>query len=625
MQEEQEQEQQKKYKIITFKNNGGRTGNLIFPYMLCKLLEIKYGQHKYVAYSPEFEKTEFMLLTEENINNIHPSDLLQKNIICDGYFQKSFYFINNRTDLLNVMREAMEDYWVLEDKQYFITDFFKETPRYFPTEKDIVVSLRLDDFIQYPCATSDILPPEYYLDILENTYFDTLYIICDKVKHDWEYKYLELFDKWNPIYVIGDSLYKDGALMRDCPRFIHSNSTFSWLMSFFSSNPDKKRYIPNTNMYKGQKLGAINIYDDILKDVNPMTHKEVFDLVEDKYLQKNIYPLSYSIPNEKIIKEDYDNKNKKNILSAELGGGGGDDRSTSCMYVYEYDAGQEMEYNQQYRDAFFALTKKKGGWDCLRHYEILANGCIPFFENIGECPLTTMISLPKNELVEIMKLRDFFVAEKGWTLEKENIYSIYHKKIMDHFRKNCTVSASVTYLLSKLQKPIDKINNILMLCCDLGVNYLRELSWIGIKRWIHEKNGIAVEYPKLSYLYEDFPEERKKELYGNGFTYTKCLPVDNTNTNAMMEYNNDAEIMKSIENKQWDIIIYGKTGPDEMQMGSIPFLPFWQKVSSIYNKNEIVFLYGGDECFDLNRSDKYTKHILEHAKYGTCFVRELVL
>ena len=602
----QEKEQQK-YKI-TFKNNGGRTGNLIFPYMLCKLFEIKYNCHKYVSYSPEFEKeTDFILLTEDNINDIKPNDLLQKNIICDGYFQKSVFFINNRTELLNKMREATEDYWILDNKRYYITDFFKEKPRYFPTEKDIVISLRLDDFIQYPCKTSDILPPEYYLDILENTSFTTLYIVCDKVKEDWEYRYLELFDKWNPIYVMGDSLYKDGALMRDCPRFIHSNSTFSWLMSFFSSNPNKKRYIPCTNVYKGQQLGIIDVEQDIFKEIKPLTHKEVFDL--SKYLQKNIYPLSYSIPDEKIIKEDI-LLDKKKILSDELLEGDSN---------YIYDASQEKEYNQQYRDAYFALSRKKGGWDCLRHYEILANGCIPFFENIDKCPISTLITLPKKELIEIMEQRDFFLADKNWTVDKKYIYSIYHKKIMDYFRENCTVSASTKYLLSKLQKPIDKISNVLMLCCDSGVNYLRELSWIGIKRWICEKNGIAIEYPKLSYLYEDFPEESKKELYGNGFTYSKCLSVDIQN-----EYNEE-EIVKSIENKQWDLIIYGKTGPDEMKFGSIPFLPFWQKVSSIYNKNEIVFLYGGDECFDLNRSNKYTKHLLQHAKYGTCFVRELVL
>jgi hypothetical protein len=508
------------------------------------------------------------------------------------------------------MRESMEDYWILDYKKYYISDFFKEKPRYNPTIKNIVISLRLDDFIQYPCPTSDILPPQYYLDILEDSCFETLYIVCDKLKYSWEYKYMEFFRKWNPIYVIGDTLWKDGALMRDCPVFIHSNSTFSWLMSFFSQTIHKKRYIPYTNMYKGQNLGVIDLETDIWIEIQPLTHQEVHELDFTQVKEKrNIFPLSYSIPDEKIIKEE-NICTKYIFLSPELSNDNKD---------YKYSATQELEYYQQYRDTYFAITKKKGGWDCLRHYEILANGCIPFFENLENCPENTLTTLPKKELIEIRN--DF--STNTLCSQEDNLYSEYYKKIMDKFRKNCTTSATTKYILSKLTKPADQIKNVLMLCCDSGVNYLRELSWIGIKRWIRQKNGIAIEYPKLSYLYEDFPDEKKTELYGNGFTYSKCLSI----TNIEIEYS-DIEIEQSIENKKWDIIIYGKIGPDELKLGSIPFLPFWEKVSLNYNKKDIIFLYGGDECFRIDgereTEDKYTNHLFEHAKYGTCFVRELV-
>jgi hypothetical protein len=36
-----------------------------------------------------------------------------------------------------------------------------------------------------------------------------------------------------------------------------------------------------------------------------------------------------------------------------------------------------------------------------------------------------------------------------------------------------------------------------------------------------------------------------------------------------------------------------------------------------------VFLYGGDECIDLTFDNRYKSHILQHAQYGFCFVREL--
>jgi hypothetical protein len=277
---------------ITFKNNGGRTGNLVFEYMICKLIEMKFKCHKYIPYDKYCDNantntnTEF-IITDDNIEEILSKSshyfvfiLLQnKNIICNGYFQKSKFFSENETriQLIEKMRESIEDYWILNDRKYYITDFFKETPRFSVTENDVVISLRLDDFIQYPRKTSDILPPNYYLDILDNLEFNRLYIICDKLSHDWEYRYLEFFSKWNPTFVIGDTLLKDGALMRDCPIFIHSNSTLAWLMSFFSQNPNKKRYIPCTNQYSVQKLEHIDT-TDIVDNIQPLTHEEVHNL-----------------------------------------------------------------------------------------------------------------------------------------------------------------------------------------------------------------------------------------------------------------------------------------------------------------------------------------------------------
>ena len=274
--------------LITFKNNGGRTGNLIFEYMICKLIELKFECHRYIPYDkfPTNDLSNAFIITDDNLEEVLSTPyfsfiLLQnKNIICNGYFQKSKFFEGNenRILLLEKMKESTEDYWILNDRKYYITDFFKETPRFSVTEKDVVISLRLDDFIQYPRATSDILPPNYYLDILDNLEFNRLYIICDKVTRDWEYRYLEFFSKWNPTFVIGDTLLKDGALMRDCPVFIHSNSTLAWLMSFFSQDPNKKRYIPCTDQYTVQRLEHINLTTDIVSHIQPLTHDEVHNL-----------------------------------------------------------------------------------------------------------------------------------------------------------------------------------------------------------------------------------------------------------------------------------------------------------------------------------------------------------
>ena len=62
----------------------------------------------------------------------------------------------------------------------------------------------------------------------------------------------------------------------------------------------------------------------------------------------------------------------------------------------------EEEYYKEYASSVAAYTYKKGGWDCMRHYEILMNGCIPLFYGIESCPKNTLTTLPKKLLSDIL-------------------------------------------------------------------------------------------------------------------------------------------------------------------------------------------------------------------------------
>ncbi len=65
-------------------------------------------------------------------------------------------------------------------------------------------------------------------------------------------------------------------------------------------------------------------------------------------------------------------------------------------YVYA----NEADYYDDYASSMVAITMKKAGWDCLRHYEILANGCVPHFIGLESCPSHTMTTLPKRFLLK---------------------------------------------------------------------------------------------------------------------------------------------------------------------------------------------------------------------------------
>ena len=67
----------------------------------------------------------------------------------------------------------------------------------------------------------------------------------------------------------------------------------------------------------------------------------------------------------------------------------------------------------------------------MRHYEILANGCIPYFIEIEKCPKQTMFLLPKELLIEgnVLYENDFNnININELSDETINKYNILQKK-----------------------------------------------------------------------------------------------------------------------------------------------------------------------------------------------------
>jgi len=583
----------------------GRTGNLIFQYLITKVISLKFD-YVYVPLEQIITDEHIFMINEDNISEImlcDTYDFMGKNIICRGFFQKSDFFIPYRQQLIDIIKVS-DDYWINENgKSQYISDFFQ--CQHKQTElapNDIVISLRLDDFIQIPCPTSDIIPPEYYLDLIDteiskqvisgnNNNNQKIYIVCDTIRYEWERRYIEFFQKWNPI-LLQEDISHDCALMRDCNILIHSNSTMCWIMSFFSEKKTQ-RYIPKTNFYKSQSLNKIED-TDILTEIAPLSHHDVYNVHLHTYLKSSIFPLSYCIPDEYIVSDDVLH-NKISLIAPLIPG----DTST-----YVFGPEQETDYCKMYQTALFAHTHKKGGWDCLRHYEILGNGCIPIFPDLLHCPPTTLTTLPKELIMEAnQKLLP-------WNFNNKTLYDEYWKKIITHMRENCSASATTNYFMDKIgYQP----KNVLLIMGNCGINYTRETFWIGMKRYIQQQGGSAVEYPKMDFMYDTYSESNNR-LYGNGFTYSRKLKDDYVGFS-------EEEIIDKIKNKFFDLIIYGKVGPDEGHEGTLPML-FWEHVHKRYTRNEIVFLYGGDECIDMTNNNRYSQHIIYHSQFAKCFVRE---
>lgn len=100
-------------------------------------------------------------------------------------------------------------------------------------------------------------------------------------------------------------------------------------------------------------------------------------------------PLSFGIPESQLIKN---NPLKEKIFATIVPG-------KQDTYIY-YNEG---EYYKDYSVSYYGTTFKKGQWDCMRHYEILANRCIPYFPDIEECPALSLVDFPKEIIKETNK------------------------------------------------------------------------------------------------------------------------------------------------------------------------------------------------------------------------------
>ena len=117
-----------------------------------------------------------------------------------------------------------------------------------------------------------------------------------------------------------------------------------------------------------------------------------------------IKPINFCIPKELIVSSIP--KKEKDYASIIPG--------NSSTYIYT----EEEPYYEDYKKSYFGLTSKKGGWDCLRHYEILMNGCIPFFTDLELCPPTIMQRFPKQLVLSAMN-----------KIKKEDDLSFYNSQV----------------------------------------------------------------------------------------------------------------------------------------------------------------------------------------------------
>lgn len=232
-------------------------------------------------------------------------------------------------------------------------------------------------------------------------------------------------------FTLFGTLPKDDAVDRDDIKNKIINSYFDYIIfqrCDFAYDLEELIF----EYYSNNKIILLDGHDVDYLSTNRINKGIYFKREYTSYSDK-VYPISFAFPKEKI---NLYSEEKTKCVSDIIPG-------QTTLGTYKYLT--EESYYREYSQSNFALTMKKSGWDCMRHYEIIANKCIPIFQNIEYCPDETMKTLPKELFLKVNSI----INEKGveW-FSYNKIYEEMNEQIFNHFVDNCTTENLSKHILN---------------------------------------------------------------------------------------------------------------------------------------------------------------------------------
>jgi hypothetical protein len=218
-------------------------------------------------------------------------------------------------------------------------------------------------------------------------------------------------------------------------------------------DPSRIWYLDGHDLYGSNPptLKTIRYNDEIFIGVQktPCFKRELIERVE------GAYPIGFGIPNHHIREINFRRKNQLFQKTAphdslfkeiqDLGGG-----------FKHHFFNSEDDYYDDLQNSWFGLTCKKGGWDCMRHYEIMAAGTLLLFKDYDKKPeLCSPIDIPtisystKEQLSDI--INRLIINNKP---TEEYLYLL--KKQRHWLINNGTTTARALTVYNTLNKNYDK-------------------------------------------------------------------------------------------------------------------------------------------------------------------------
>lgn len=301
-------------------------------------------------------------------------------------------------------------------------------------------------------------------------------------------------------------------------------------------------------------------------------------------MNNNIHPISFSIHESKII--DHVPENKLRLFSVII---------PKCGVRNWTQFLTEKDYYDNYKTSVFGHTCKKAGWDCMRHYEIIANGCMPYFYELDKCPKNTLTTFPKQQILDGMTVLKNNLDEIDWIK-----YNLSVENMMQYFRNNCTTKKTAQKFLEYFETK--NIKSVLVLTNNGRVDYLYNSLLIGLKELL----GInCIDYPRVDVIYDSYPESHTGSLYGRGYSYSRVLP-------SILDTSCDrSNIINRIEKHEFDLII----NTYDCRENNRNLENIISHACKFYKTNDIAYVCGCD-CEEIKTGSQ-----IFHEKHHCSFVR----
>ena len=303
---------------------------------------------------------------------------------------------------------------------------------------------------------------------------------------------------------------------------------------------------------------------DVEPTPDPIDAEQAVRRLEAKLGPGVLYPISYGAPRELIVDHVPTKHELITGLMTKSGSAGG----------YRFGAGEQDAYYEQYRRSYLAVTRKRGGWDCLRHIEIMLNGCLPMFEDLEHCPPWTMTHYPKAMMLTIAKRYAPFAnadtSDSAPPIDAQQ-YQRDVQAVLTHLREKQTTVAIAQDLLRRMNA--SDARRVLFLTPVRKPNYSCDLLFHGLRSLL---GAGCVDVNKRWWMYDSLPNAKYGSLYGNGFTYAGHLPeldIDRTN------------VRDAIRRQAYDLVVYGC-----VEYGT----PYLRLVRKHYDRQQIAMIDGGD-------------------------------